>query len=171
MPRVLMMERCVSSAERSGGGGEVRQEASEQQDSVCLQRAVRMSEGAPGPEEQGAAVTAAPVGRHARRDGRDAVLTRFCLCPSGLSGDEQPRGGRGHGQLLQAEPGVSVRETDQLLPVQDAARHRGKSRCLFPRRRQRQRHGYRASPVSAPRRTSGRRTDPWTDPWTDLWTD
>ncbi len=45
----------LSSAEKQSGGCEVRQEASQQQDSVRLHRAVRLPEGAPGPQEQGGA--------------------------------------------------------------------------------------------------------------------
>lgn len=45
--------KCLFSAEKQSGGGEIWQETSQQQDSVCLHWAVRHPEGTPGPQEQG----------------------------------------------------------------------------------------------------------------------
>lgn len=47
------------------------------------------------------------------------------LSPAGFPRDEQSRGGSGHGELLRAALSGSVRKTHHLLPVQEAAGHRG----------------------------------------------
>lgn len=50
---LLLISPGVFSATEPRGCGEVRQEASQQQDPVCLHQTLRGPEGAPGPEEQG----------------------------------------------------------------------------------------------------------------------
>ncbi len=47
------------------------------------------------------------------------------LSLSGFLRDEQSRGGSGHGELLRAALSGSVRKAHHLLPVQEAAGHRG----------------------------------------------
>lgn len=50
---ILTLMLTVSLVEEQSGGGEIRQETSQQQNSVRLHRTLRPPEGAPGPQTEG----------------------------------------------------------------------------------------------------------------------